>query len=277
MNIYATKKISDTLMGIGERCSEYMVNAMYLVIGAKKAALVDTGMGIAGDLDEFVRRYTDLPIVVLSTHGDPDHIGSNSLFDDVRMSKLDDGLLPWALSLKTRLGDLPAMTNNNVAIVEYAKAHMVGETRFEYADIADGERFDLGDRVLEAVALPGHSRGSLCFVNRAEGYALTGDSINPFPWLWLERCTTIVEYGESIRRYLSIVGKDLTQYCGHSLEPLPSSIVDDLIAGCDEIAAGNKTEDKPFRVPFPADITGLKVLQHDHGSAHIIYNEFRIR
>jgi glyoxylase-like metal-dependent hydrolase (beta-lactamase superfamily II) len=275
MDIYETRKISETLMGIGERCSEYLLNATYLVIGTKRAALVDTGQGITGDLDKEVRKHTDLPVIVLNTHVDPDHIGSNSLFGDIHLSKLDDGLIPWARSKETRLRDLPAMTKGNTAICDYAKAHMTGDEPFEYSDIADGERFDLGGHVLEAVATPGHTRGSMCFLNRAEGYALTGDTIINFPWLWLERCTTIGEYAASVRRFKTIVRRPMAMYCGHSLEPLPPSIVDDLIAACDELVAGKKAGDIPFRVPFAVDTSGMKVMRHDHGSVHIIYDEHR--
>jgi glyoxylase-like metal-dependent hydrolase (beta-lactamase superfamily II) len=80
VNIYEVNKVSDHLIIFGERLSDWAINAMALIIGEKKAALIDTGMGITGDLDQFVRKYTNLPVTVLLTHGDPDHVGAASLF-----------------------------------------------------------------------------------------------------------------------------------------------------------------------------------------------------
>jgi glyoxylase-like metal-dependent hydrolase (beta-lactamase superfamily II) len=46
----------------------------YLVIGTEQAALIDTGMGI-GNIQTEVKRLTDLPVIVINTHGHFDHIG----------------------------------------------------------------------------------------------------------------------------------------------------------------------------------------------------------
>jgi len=277
MNIYEVNRLSATLIGIGERCSQYLVNAMYLVIGKERAALVDTGLGLTGDLDKFVRKFTDLPIVVLNTHADPDHIGSNALFEDIHLSSRDATLIPWAMGLEARLGDLPSMTGGNTELCGYAKTHIAPEKRFAYTDISDGERFDLGGGcVLEAIATPGHSQGSLCFFNRNEHYVLTGDTIVPYPWLWLDRCAPLAEYAASVRRFKAIVGVGPAMYCGHSIEALSPLVVDDLVVGCEELIAGETGTDKPFKVPYAIDISAMKVMQHDCDQAHIIYNAYKM-
>jgi glyoxylase-like metal-dependent hydrolase (beta-lactamase superfamily II) len=46
----------------------------YLVLGAERAALIDTGMGIA-DIRAEVERLTDLPVTAVNTHSHYDHVG----------------------------------------------------------------------------------------------------------------------------------------------------------------------------------------------------------
>jgi glyoxylase-like metal-dependent hydrolase (beta-lactamase superfamily II) len=45
--------------------------------------------------------------------------------------------------------------------------------------IISGQEFDLGTRTLEAIATPGHTRGHVVFVDRAEGLLSAGDHVLP--------------------------------------------------------------------------------------------------
>lgn len=277
MNIFKIKKISDSLHVIGECCNNESAVSIYLVIGKDKAALIDTGFGLTGDLDIFTRKYTSLPVAVLSTHAHPDHIGANSLFNEIYLSKLDDDLIEWSLNRETRLGNLPIMSNGNKQLCEYAEKHAVGEDLFSYKDIQDGDIFDLGGGiVLEAIPLPGHTPGSFCFINRKDNYCLAGDAINPTPWLWLNHSTSIEVYLKSLRYFQKRASKDVKIYCGHSLKVLPESIVDDLIRACEDVIDGRTEKDDPFTLPWPMDTSGIKIMQHDSGEAQLIYDANKI-
>jgi glyoxylase-like metal-dependent hydrolase (beta-lactamase superfamily II) len=54
----------------------------FLVVGADRAALIDTGMGV-GDIRAVVESLTSLPVVVINSHAHWDHIGGNASFDEV--------------------------------------------------------------------------------------------------------------------------------------------------------------------------------------------------
>src|SRR5437667_12657288 len=54
----------------------------YLIVGDKRAALFDTGMGIS-DLKKVTSELTQLPIVVLNSHTHNDHVGDNWQFDTI--------------------------------------------------------------------------------------------------------------------------------------------------------------------------------------------------
>lgn len=53
----------------------------YLVIGEDRACVIDTMNGYC-DLSAFVRSVTDKPVIVVNTHGHPDHIYGNIYFDN---------------------------------------------------------------------------------------------------------------------------------------------------------------------------------------------------
>ena len=68
--------------------SEYKLVNMFLVVGKHRAALIDTGGGI-GPLPEDIERLTGLPLVVIATRGDPDHVGGAGHFPHVYLHPLD--------------------------------------------------------------------------------------------------------------------------------------------------------------------------------------------
>ena len=53
----------------------------YLICGETKALMVDTGMS-KGNLRAYAEQFTDLPIIVVNTHGHFDHTGGNGYFDE---------------------------------------------------------------------------------------------------------------------------------------------------------------------------------------------------
>ena len=64
----------------------------FLVTGADRAVLFDSGLGVA-DIRAVVRRLTSLPVTVVNSHTHFDHVGGNREFEDVR--NLDD---PYSLA-----------------------------------------------------------------------------------------------------------------------------------------------------------------------------------
>ena len=61
----------------------------FLLEGREKALLIDTGM-TAADAKEIAESLTDLPVVLLNTHADRDHIAGNKVFDETYMSPAEE-------------------------------------------------------------------------------------------------------------------------------------------------------------------------------------------
>ena len=130
-----------------------MVNC-YLAVGKEKALLIDTGCGL-GNLKEAAEEITSLPIVAVLTHMHPDHAGGIYHFSDYHVSKDDFDLTYSIFSLPvfSRIMIKGAKVENPKMppLVSHSNRH----------PIENGQVFDLGDRKIQAMAVPGHTIGSM--------------------------------------------------------------------------------------------------------------------
>jgi glyoxylase-like metal-dependent hydrolase (beta-lactamase superfamily II) len=252
MNVIEVNKINDKLYILNENINPKSYYTMALVIGSEKAAIIDTGYGTTGDLDKIIRNITDRPVICLLTHCDPDHAGSAALFDEIYMSSLDEELMNGSLNLHARMMVVKNSCDGNEELIKYAKDHIVKNRSFQYKNIEDGDIFDLGDCKLEVVSLPGHSKGSMCFLNRKENYAITGDSIANInsPVLFFQKCLPLSVYKENLEGFIEKVGKDVVIYTGHDIKPLKKQIIPEILTLCDEVMASDTAKDTPYIAPF---------------------------
>ena len=68
--------------------NEFGMDALFLITGAERALLVDTGTGVF-DLPAFLKTLTPLPVDVALTHGHVDHAGGMGCFDRVYLHPAD--------------------------------------------------------------------------------------------------------------------------------------------------------------------------------------------
>lgn len=255
MEIISTRKLNDHLYQLSENISSQVAVQMYLVVGSQKAALIDSGYGLSGDLDKVVRTITDLPVTVLLTHCDPDHAGGAALFDDIYMNAQDQVLMDkGSIEPAARFGTAAAMAEDE-AHKQYFKEHMVKAKKFTYSNINNGEIFNLGDRQLIALSLPGHTKGSMCFWNKEEGYCLVGDSVaNVYsPVLFFKKCTPLEDYLANLINFLTLVGTDCKLYTGHNTDALPKDVILEIVPLCKEVIDGKVENDTPYKPPFMKD------------------------
>jgi len=253
MNIIQVNKINENLYILNENINPNIYITMALVIGSEKAAIIDTGYGSTGDLDKIIKHITDKPVICLLTHCDPDHAGSAALFDEIYMSSLDEELMKkGSLNARTRMMVVKNCCDGNEELIEYAKAHIVKNSSFQYKNIEDGDIFDLGDCKLEAVSLAGHSKGSMCFFNRRENYVIAGDSIanNNSSVLFFDKCLPLLVYKENLKGFIKKVGIDVVIYTGHDIKPLKKQIIPEILSLCDEVIVGDTKSDTPYIAPF---------------------------
>jgi hydroxyacylglutathione hydrolase len=270
-NLYLSNKINDRFYMLGEKLNDsydFMVNAMALVIGDKKAALIDTGYG-TDNLRAFVEKFTDLPVVVLNTHADPDHIGGNSYFDECYLNERDASLIPWALGREDRLHYIKCWVGENHELYQYIEKNITGSTPFQYKNIDEGDVIDLGGVSLEAVKIPGHTKGSIAFIDTRDDAVFTGDSVVPMLWLYLDRCESVEVYLKSLEHFAERTQGLNNLYCGHGLSKLDMALVKELQVCASEIMHGAQGE-------LTKTFAGEGFL-HKYKSAAIIFDKDNIR
>ncbi len=119
---------------------------MFLLEGEEKALLVDSGMQMK-NVRELAESLTDLPVELLNTHADRDHIGCNEQFPFFYMHPDDEPL--------------------------YRRSGKAGKV----VPVAEGDRIDLGQRGLEIIHLPGHTPGSIGVLDTKYRVLISGDPI----------------------------------------------------------------------------------------------------
>lgn len=172
----------------------------YLIVGNRRALLFDTGMGM-GDLRRVVMQLTKLPITVLNSHTHFDHIGDNWQFSNIvgvdsdytrrhesggTHEELKDAALPERLC-----GTLPKGFDPSQYKIPTFKIN---------AYVHEGQKIDLGGRILEVVMTPGHTPDALSLWDETNKLIFTGDSYYAGPIFLYVPETDLVAYGRSIGR-----------------------------------------------------------------------------
>jgi glyoxylase-like metal-dependent hydrolase (beta-lactamase superfamily II) len=227
------------------------MTTMYIVVGTKRALLIDTGTK-CGDLNEIVRKVTDLPFDVAVTHKHIDHAGNIKYFNDVYISHLDSAI---------RMG------------IEFSG---------KYHWLKEGDSFDLGDRKIDVYLMPGHTPGSLVFVDKTINAVYSGDAFGSGQvWLQLYPHVPMKTYYKSCVRMEKIMHKQgITKvYCGHYphlKRALTLQYIIDMKNLAKRLSEGDTSGSQPYQMPFKNDIAVPKPAFATLGEAMIVYDSENI-
>lgn len=192
----------------------------YLVTGKEKALVIDTMNG-SDDLHEIVREITELPIMVVNTHGHPDHIFGNVYFDCAYLHPDDFEL---AASFAAR------------------GAKAMGLKIPPFLPIRGGEIIDLGDLTLEVIELPGHTPGGICLLLKEDRILFTGDSINHHLWMQLDGCLRLDEFLQKLDQIEYVKEKADRILHGHAQGFDDISLFDEMRQGIRDLATQKNRE-----------------------------------
>lgn len=202
----------------------------YIVVGDEKAAVIDTMNGL-NDIHAAVRKITDKPIVLINTHGHPDHIFGNIYFKENAYINSRD--LELAESFK-----------NHPEFAEACKARGVSMPPFKA--VKEGDAFDLGGRTLEVYELPGHTPGGIVLLLKEDRILFTGDAVNHYLWMMLDGCLKLSEYVKSLDRLMFLENEADFILQGHAQEFEDISLMRCMRNGIVEIIEGKTENDEPY-------------------------------
>lgn len=173
-----------------------------LVIGKTKALLVDTAYGI-GDLKNTVASLTNLPLIVINSHGHMDHSCGNYQFNEVFINKLDVELCKKHNGFTRRMNNLDAAKSLNILKDDFDKDSYLKQNEGNLK-IIDFDTIDLGNLTIKIIPLSGHTTGSIGFLIVEDNLLITSDAICPWVWMFLEESTTVPVYLKMLKETMKL-------------------------------------------------------------------------
>lgn len=200
----------------------------YLLEGAERALLIDTCQGL-GNLRAAVEQLTKKPVLVANTHGHLDHIGGNAAFAAAYLTEAD---LPVAQE-----HGAPAYRRGMFLRFARELGVLLGEGQLDalahrcegarYLPMAQGDVFELGGRTLRVLATPGHTPGSVCFLEEGRGALYTGDTACARGvLLCLPHSCGVATFRQSIRSLRALADRFTTIHPGHHEAPLGPEVLE---------------------------------------------------
>jgi glyoxylase-like metal-dependent hydrolase (beta-lactamase superfamily II) len=175
---YAIKPLDPQVLWIREiYVDPYVAGDIWLVRGAERDLVVDTGMGIVPPAP-VIEALTTNPIVAIALNCYFDHSGGWHSFNERLCHPLDAEVLgdpsEESRSAHAYLTDesLSALPRPGYATSDYRMQGAAATGMVE-----EGDSIDLGDRVLEVVHLPGRSPGGIALWESGSGSLFTSDML----------------------------------------------------------------------------------------------------
>jgi hydroxyacylglutathione hydrolase len=134
-------------------CTDYEKPFLYLIFGKDRALLVDTGAGpvdTAVFVEKLIAKRGKIPLIVVHSHAHGDHVAGDKGF-----------------------AGLPEVTLIPAAVDAEQKAFGIVNWPDQPGSI------DLGGRIVDVIAIPGHQAAHVAYYDRQTGILLTGDHLYP--------------------------------------------------------------------------------------------------
>jgi len=237
----------------------------WLVRGREQSLLIDTGYGLT-DLKTLAESLAGNEIIVVNTHGHYDHTYGNFQFDRVHLSREDLPLAIKSYGMDIRLekikdfdtSDLPS----GMSVMDWMDA-----PHPETSPLDAGVSFDLGGRTIETIPTPGHTAGSVCFLDPAGRILFSGDTIyRGYLLLHFESSTELPVYRDSLARICSRKKEFDWILPAHGRTPLKADFAEGILEGVEKIISGKRPGEKhTFR--------GRKCLISSFDDFFIVYKD----
>ena len=215
---------------------------MDLFVGGEKALLVDTGYGY-GNLKDEVKKITNLPLIIVNSHGHLDHSCGNYQFEEtIYIHEKDVALCREHTSVERRSEAMETAkhtmnfvtgTIENILPDDFDEETYRNGGTGKLALIKEGDRFELGGLTLTVYEFPGHTVGSIGLLWEEKKYMFVGDAMNQFLWLFMPEALTLQEYRRTLDKAWAM---DFTHfYVSHNLSRMEKTALLDFMDAADHV------------------------------------------
>ena len=260
---FTVKQIYDKVW----RIDDHGGDNMYLVEGDEKALLIDTGTGVA-DLKKCVKSITNLPLIIINTHGHPDHAGGNFQFKEVYAHPEDFELIGFFCNENYHGGAVKQVIKDSPGLASFILKDVDNFAPAKLLPVKEGYVFDLGNRKLKVIEVPGHTMGSICLLDAENKLLFTGDNNNTLVWLFLDGCLPLESYMHTLEKQKKF-GDFEIMIPGHG-EPIDRGFIDEQIMCIKNILDGTCQGE-----PYKTFVDYAKVCSYKR--ARVAYNPDNLR
>ena len=269
--INEVRRIDDDLYVITETESVHC----YVLVGRERALVFDIGYGYE-DIRPLVHQITSLPLMLVVSHGDPDHALGCGWFDKVWVHPLDWGkvLANDTYDLRKRAIDyrLHKMPQLKGVIDEAAflSRRIVGtRPHFLYA----GDIIELGGVTLEVIHTPGHSYGHIMLLDAKHGRLFSGDQVTVHNVWYFNSSDEQAPFDQAVQSLRSLLARRQEYssiYPAHDIFPVGHEVIEDQLYCFEHELAETYMDDVPF-VSFIGS-----GYQHRYRTCELIYSDDRL-
>lgn len=220
---------------------------MTVIVGEEKALLLDTGYGV-GNLDQTVAEITDLPIILVNSHGHLDHVLGNRFFDEAYLHPADFQVYHdhTALDRKQSIASMQS-AHPELFPADFSPDAYLAENKTKILPMNEGDIFDLGGVKLSVVHSPGHTPGGIALLDDRDCLLLSGDAISPLVWMFLQESTSIDTYLKALKKLQQLGDQYDEIVASHVPFLLTKGLLDRLIHCAEHI---DPVKSVPFDPPF---------------------------
>lgn len=179
----------------------------FLLAGTEKALLIDSGMHTP-DAKNIAESIVKLPVMLLNTHADPDHISGNGSFDYCYMHPAEEDNY---------------RTHGGTGVI---------------LPVKDNDILDIGNRPLKVIFIPGHTPGSIAVLDINNRVLFSGDTVQDGNIYMFNKYRNLNLYVDSLRKLSMYAGEFDTVYPSHGSFPVSPELISKLIEGAEQIIEG---------------------------------------
>lgn len=208
----------------------------FLLTGSEKALLIDSGRELhtARDIAESL---TDLPVMLLNTHADGDHTGSNEQFESFYMHPDEE-------------------------------AHFRrGGRGGTIIPVREGDILDLGGREFRIIDLPGHTPGSIAVLDVGNRVLISGDPVQEHGRIFMFGAHRNMEnYIRSLEHLETFTAEFDEIWPSHADIPISPALIRKLHDGALDVLDGKVTG-------CPVEVHGNQVIAYDLGFCTLLCDQ----
>lgn len=239
---------------------------MYLLAGTEKAMLIDTGL-MNLPLYDIVSGLTDLPVVVVNTHGHFDHISGNHRFDTVYLNPADEAVFKEHSHHQVRKDYITALLaekgvrmHETQGILQRSEIQNMLQIpqNGSHRPLVEGMVLDLGRRAIQVIETPGHTRGSVCLLDVSRRWLFSGDTVcDQGVLLHFPHSAPLSVFQNSLKKLVSQSGAYDAIFPAHHRYPLEQDILDSYLACAERIENGDEG------VLIQSAVGTARLMQHE--------------